>query len=92
NHEIDNFEVCALNSRPVGEQINHFRISLPAQGLTCAASDVSVTACADENCNNLFTDPVIAYLVPNSLPSATGGWVNGSTISFSNGVGNAQLR
>jgi len=92
NHEIDNFEVCALNSRPVGEQINHFRISLPAQGLTCAASDVSVTACSDENCNNLFTDPVIAYLVPNSLPSATGGWVNGSTISFSNGVGNTQLR
>lgn len=92
NHEIDNFEVCALNSRPVGEQINHFRISLPAQGLTCAASDVSVTACADESCNNLFTDPVIAYLVPNSLPSATGGWVNGSTISFSNGVGNTQLR
>lgn len=92
NHEIDNFEVCALNSRPVGEQINHFRISLPAQGLTCVASDVSVTACADENCNNLFTDPVIAYLVPNSLPSATGGWVNGSTISFSNGVGNIQLR
>ncbi|KGK09303.1 DUF6701 domain-containing protein [Vibrio navarrensis] len=92
NHEIDNFEVCALNSRPVGEQINHFRISLPAQGLTCAASNVSVTACADENCNNLFTDPVIAYLTPNSLPSATGGWVNGSTISFSNGVGNTQLR
>ncbi|HFG1876086.1 TPA: DUF6701 domain-containing protein [Vibrio cholerae] len=92
NHEIDNFRVCALKSRPVGAQVNHFRISLPAQGLTCAASNVSVTACADESCNNLFTDPVIAYLVPNSLPSATGGWVNGSAISFSNGVGNTQLR
>lgn len=91
-HEIDNFEVCALDSRPVGEQINHFRISLPAQGLTCAASDVSIKACADDNCNNLFTDPVTAYLIPNSLPSASGGWVDGSTLSFSNGVGNAQLR
>lgn len=24
NHEIDNFKVCAIKSRPVGQQVHHF--------------------------------------------------------------------
>ncbi|EPF2647035.1 DUF6701 domain-containing protein [Vibrio cholerae] len=92
NHEIDNFRVCALKSRPVGAQINHFRITLPQQALTCDVADVSVRACANSDCSNTFTDPVTAYLTPNSLPSATGGWVNGPTLTLNNGIGLAQLR
>ncbi|WP_408672793.1 DUF6701 domain-containing protein [Vibrio cholerae] len=92
NHEIDNFRVCALKSRPVGAQINHFRITLPQQALTCDVADVSVRACANSDCSNTFTDPVTAYLTPNSLPSATGGWVNGSTLTLNNGIGLTQLR
>ncbi|HGE6124602.1 TPA: DUF6701 domain-containing protein [Vibrio cholerae] len=92
NHEIDNFRVCALKSRPVGAQINHFRITLPQQALTCDVADVSVRACANRDCSNTFTDPVTAYLTPNSLPSATGGWVNGSTLTLNNGIGLTQLR
>lgn len=92
NHEIDNFEVCALNSRPVGEQINHFRITLPQQALTCDVAEVSVKACANGDCSSSFTEPVTANLKPKSLPGATGGWVNGSTLSFNNGIGQAQLR
>ncbi|TQP72863.1 DUF6701 domain-containing protein [Vibrio cholerae] len=92
NHEIDNFRVCALKSRPVGAQINHFRIILPQQALTCDVADVSVRACANSDCSNTFTDPVTAYLTPNSLPSATGGWVNGSTLTLNNGIGLTQLR
>lgn len=92
NHEIDNFRVCALKSRPVGAQINHFRITLPQQALTCDVADVSVRACANSDCSNTFTDPVTAYLTPNSLPSATGGWVNGSTLILNNGIGLTQLR
>ncbi|WP_428769669.1 DUF6701 domain-containing protein, partial [Vibrio sp.] len=91
-HEIDEFEVCALNSRPVGEQINHFRITLPQQALTCDVADVSIRACANGDCSTSFTEPVTANLKPNSLPGATGGWVNGSTLSFNNGIGQAQLR
>lgn len=91
-HEIDEFEVCALNSRPVGEQINHFRITLPQQALTCDVAEVSVKACANDDCSSSFTEPVTANLKPNSLPGATGGWVNGSTLSFNNGIGQAQLR
>ncbi|EEX37984.1 MshQ [Vibrio metschnikovii] len=92
HHEIDNFRVCALNSRPVGEQINHFRITLPQQALTCDVAEVSVKACANGDCSSSFTEPVTANLKPNSLPGATGGWVNGSTLSFNNGIGQAQLR
>ncbi|EOW9173013.1 DUF6701 domain-containing protein [Vibrio cholerae] len=92
NHEIDNFRVCALKSRPVGAQINHFRITLSQQALTCDVADVSVRACANSDCSNTFTDPVTAYLTPNSLPSATGGWVNGSTLTLNNGIGLTQLR
>ncbi len=92
NHEIDNFRVCALKSRPVGAQINHFRITLPQQALTCDVADVSVRACANSDCSNTFTAPVTAYLTPNSLPSATGGWVNGSTLTLNNGIGLTQLR
>ncbi|WP_393921711.1 DUF6701 domain-containing protein [Vibrio cholerae] len=92
NHEIDNFRVCALKSRPVGAQVNHFRITLPQQALTCDVADVSVRACANSDCSNTFTDPVTAYLTPNSLPSATGGWVNGPTLTLNNGIGLTQLR
>nr|WP_217541499.1 DUF6701 domain-containing protein [Vibrio metschnikovii] len=92
NHEIDNFEVCALNSRPVGQQIDHFRMDLPAQGLTCKASEVTVTACANSNCSEIFTDPVTAFLTPSSAPSASGGWLNGPSLALTNGVGVSQLR
>ncbi|WP_421692425.1 DUF6701 domain-containing protein [Vibrio metschnikovii] len=92
HHEIDNFRVCALNSRPVGPQINHFRITLPQQALTCDVAEVSVKACANGDCSSSFTEPVTANLKPKSLPGATGGWVNGSTLSFNNGIGQAQLR
>lgn len=92
NHEIDNFQVCALDSRPVGPQINHFRMTLPQQALTCNSADVSVMACANSDCSTTFTDPVKAYLTPHSLPSATGGWVNGSTLSLNSGIGLTKLR
>lgn len=91
-HEIDNFQVCALNSRPVGEQINHFRLVLPSRGLTCSASDVVIQACANATCSSLFTDPVSANLVPASTPNADGGWVGGYNASLTNGVGTKQLR
>ncbi|EJL6714021.1 MSHA biogenesis protein MshQ, partial [Vibrio cholerae] len=92
NHEIENFKVCALKSRPVGQLIDHFRFTLPQQGLTCSASEVEIKACANDNCSQLYMDPVTATLSPNSAPSATGGWVGGSQVNFNNGIATAQLR
>lgn len=92
NHEIDNFRVCALKSRPVEPQVDHFRFTLPQQGLTCSASDVTIKACANESCSQLYTNPVTATLSPDSTPSATGGWVGGSHVTFTNGIATTQLR
>ncbi|QXC57235.1 MSHA biogenesis protein MshQ [Vibrio mimicus] len=92
NHEIENFKVCALKSRPVEAQVDHFRFTLPQQGLTCDASDVMIKACADENCTQLYTSPITATLSPDSLPNATGGWVGGSQVTFTNGIATTQLR
>lgn len=92
NHEIENFKVCALKSRPVGQLIDHFRFTLPQQGLTCSASEVQIKACANDSCSQLYTDPVTATLSPNSAPSATGGWVGGPQVNFNNGIATAQLR
>lgn len=84
--------MCALKSRPVGQLIDHFRFTLPQQGLTCSASEVQIKACANDNCSQLYTDPVTATLSPNSAPSATGGWLGGSQVNFNNGIATAQLR
>ncbi|ENM5730107.1 MSHA biogenesis protein MshQ [Vibrio mimicus] len=92
NHEIDNFRVCALKSRPVEPQVDHFRFTLPQQGLTCSASNVTIQACANESCSQLYTNPVTATLSPDSTPSATGGWVGGSHVTFTNGIATTQLR
>ncbi|EKS7747398.1 MSHA biogenesis protein MshQ, partial [Vibrio cholerae] len=77
---------------PVGQLIDHFRFTLPQQGLTCSASEVEIKACANDNCSQLYMDPVTATLSPNSAPSATGGWVGGSQVNFNNGIATAQLR
>ncbi|EKO3736046.1 MULTISPECIES: DUF6701 domain-containing protein [Vibrio] len=81
----------ACGTRPI-LKINHFRMDLPIQGVTCKASEVTVTACANSNCSEKFTDPVTAFLMPASPPSATGGWVNGANLSLTDGVGIAHLR
>ncbi|NNN83824.1 hypothetical protein FKN93_07235 [Vibrio sp. A8-1] len=81
----------ACGTRPI-LKINHFRMDLPTQGVTCKASEVTVTACANSNCSEKFTDPVTAFLMPASPPSATGGWVNGANLSLTDGVGIAHLR
>ncbi|NAW70255.1 MSHA biogenesis protein MshQ [Vibrio sp. V26_P1S5P106] len=93
HHEIDNFRVCALKSREVGEQVDHFRFTLPSSdALTCNAADVQIQACANSSCSELYQQPVSVNLSPNASPSASGGWVNGPQINFSNGIANLKLR
>ncbi|PRQ64203.1 DUF6701 domain-containing protein [Vibrio sp. V01_P9A10T6] len=93
NHEIENFKVCALKSRDVGEQVDHFRFTLPSSdGLTCNAADVQIQACANSSCSELYQQPITATLLPNSLPSAGGGWQGGSQVNMTNGIANLKLR
>lgn len=91
HHEIENFRVCALKSREVGELIDHFRIIHTGQGVTCSAESVTVIACKNTDCSELFTDPVQATLSPATI-SDGGGWVGGNIINFSGGSTTVELR
>ncbi len=37
---------------------NHIRLTHPGQGLTCSPAEVTVEACANQDCSELFADPV----------------------------------
>lgn len=90
NHEIDNVQICALKSNPIGAQIDHFEFDHTGQGLTCNPETVTIRACANANCSQLFTAPLTATLLPDA---ATGGvWVGGNPVSFSGGTAQLTLR
>lgn len=89
-HEIDNFQVCALDSRPIEDQIDHFRLTHSGQELTCNAESVLVEACLDETCSSKYTDSVTAHLAPATLDD--GGWVGGNIVTFSGGSGSFDIR
>lgn len=90
NHEIDNVQICALKSNPIGAQIDHFEFDHTGQGLTCNLETVTIRACANASCSQLFTDPLAATLLPES--ASEGIWIGGNQVSFSNGSTQLQLR
>lgn len=89
NHEIDNFEVCALDSRPVGQQVHHFEFDYSSNPLTCNPESMTIRACRNADCD-LFTDPVTATLLPANMTN--GGWVGGNIVTINNGIGTVSLR
>ncbi|PPA28428.1 MSHA biogenesis protein MshQ [Aeromonas jandaei] len=90
-HEIDNFQICALRSNPIGVQIDHFQLDHSGQPLTCNPETVTVKACADAACSTLIQDPVTATLSLTPT-SASNGWIGGNTVTFSGGSTTVQLR
>ncbi|MFQ2667932.1 DUF6701 domain-containing protein [Aeromonas caviae] len=98
-HQIDNVRICALKSNPVGIQIDHFEFDHSGQALTCNPETLTIRACANASCSQLFTDPVSAILTP--LKNGSNGWIadsqvsyngNTATVTFSNGNAKLQLR
>lgn len=89
NHEIDNFEVCSLDSAPVGQLVHHFEFDYSSSPLTCNAEEMTIRACRNANCD-LFTDPVTANLIPASMTN--GGWVGGNVVNLVNGTATVSLR
>ncbi|MFM5783038.1 DUF6701 domain-containing protein [Aeromonas caviae] len=98
-HELDNVRICALKSNPVGTQIDHFEFDHSGQALTCNPETLTIRACANASCSQLFTDPVSAILTP--LKNGSNGWIAGSqvsyngntaTVNFSGGTTTLQLR
>ena len=90
NHELDNISICALRSSPVGQQIDHFEFDHTGQALTCQPEELTVRACLNADCSQLYTDPVTATLSPQPVPD--GEWVGGNVVSFSGGSTTVQLR
>jgi MSHA biogenesis protein MshQ len=90
-HELDNVQICALQSNPVGVQIDHFQLDHSGQALTCNPETVTVKACANVACTALITDLVTATLSLTPT-SASNGWINGNTVTFKGGSTTVQLR
>lgn len=93
NHEFDNFSVCALALRPFNAEIDHYRLYHDGAANACQAEPIRLLACADANCNSLYTGNVTA-----TLASAAGQWqdsagnaLTGNAVSFSGGAVNLQL-
>ncbi|WP_310597080.1 DUF6701 domain-containing protein [Aeromonas aquatica] len=98
-HQIDNVQICALNSSPVGTQIDHFEFDHSGNALTCNPETLTIRACANASCSQLITDPVSATLTP--LKNGSNGWVasnqviysgNTATVTFGGGTTTLQLR
>ncbi|QIR13375.1 DUF6701 domain-containing protein [Shewanella aestuarii] len=91
NHEIDNIEICALDSTPVGVVIDHFEFDHTGSGLTCSAETLTLKACANADCSQTVPDFITATLSPATVTGG-GGWVGGNTVSFSGGSTTVDLR
>ncbi|HHP5405541.1 TPA: DUF6701 domain-containing protein [Aeromonas veronii] len=97
-HELDNVEICALKSREVGVQVDHFELQYSGQPLTCNPEEITIKACANPDCSLLITEQVAVSLLPQSLQD--GGWyplsgannVSGNTVTFTGGTGKVLLR
>jgi MSHA biogenesis protein MshQ len=68
-----------------GPAIDHFELIHDGSALTCAPEEVTVRACTDADCSNLYTDPVDIVLSPS-------GWVGGDSGTISGGSGVFLLR
>jgi MSHA biogenesis protein MshQ len=91
NHEIDNLEICALSMNPIEDSIRYFRIEHSGEGLTCRAEPVTVKACANENCSELYSGNVTVRLLPNNS-SGTYWMDGGNERTFSGGEATFLLR
>ncbi|MGY6039208.1 DUF6701 domain-containing protein [Aeromonas sp. AE23HZ002T15] len=98
-HQIDNVQICALNSSPVGTQIDHFEFDHSGNALTCNPETLTIRACANASCSQLVTEQVSATLTP--AKNGSNGWVasnqvtysgNTAIVTFSGGTTTLQLR
>ncbi len=77
-HEFGNFDICADQITPVGDQLDHFELIHSGSGITCQPENIIVRACLNADCSTLFNDEVTVELTPD-------GWEGSNTITFSGG-------
>ncbi len=86
-HEIDNLNVCATEIQPIGQQIHHFDLRYVSPSLTCNPQEVTVTACLNADCSQVYSDPVTATLTAEGAV-----WKGGNQLSFSGGTAKAMVQ
>ncbi|MFT2092264.1 DUF6701 domain-containing protein [Paraglaciecola sp. 2405UD69-4] len=64
--------------------VDHYEIHHDSNGFTCESESVTIKACANEDCTELYTDIVSLTLSPS-------GWEGGNEISFTGGQTTANL-
>nr|WP_320114852.1 DUF6701 domain-containing protein [uncultured Desulfuromonas sp.] len=77
-HSIDDFTMNALYCGTIGEgEIDHFLFLHDGHGLTCATEQVTLVACANSDCSQVYTGDIQVQ-----LPDI--GWLNGTiqTLTF----------
>ncbi len=85
-HEVDNMRICALKSTAITGVIDHFEIEINDSPLTCTPLSMTLKACKNASCSELYTDPVTATLAPEG-----NSWLPSNPVSFSGGSTTIQL-
>lgn len=86
-HEVDEFKVCSVKpprNAVIEAQVHHFEISYGSQGLTCEPSVVTVKACANASCSELYSGQVT--LTVGATGGATGSGFNNNSVNFTGGT------
>ena len=85
-HEIDNVDICAIQSEDLDAKIDHFRFDYPKkEAQSCTPQTITLQACADSICSQPFTkEPVTVTLASQNGMS----WVGGNKVTF---TGQTQL-
>lgn len=91
NHEVDNVNICAASIISASGP-HHLEIQHPSgTGLTCAASTLTVRACADAACSSFYTGGVAGTLTATGTPTVswdgTTGGAAGAGFVIPNGSG-----
>ncbi|QSX33235.1 MSHA biogenesis protein MshQ [Shewanella avicenniae] len=89
-HELDNFKICAADSTAISSTIDHFEFEYAGSPLTCEPLAVTIKACNNPSCSELYTERVTARLSPST--AADSHWVGGSTVTFTGGVTTVSLK
>jgi MSHA biogenesis protein MshQ len=86
-HEIDNLNICATDIEPIGEQIHHFDLRYSSPSLTCNPQEVTVTACLNADCSQVYSEAVTATLAADGAV-----WQGGNQLSFTGGTAKAMVQ
>ncbi|RUO23468.1 hypothetical protein CWE08_02145 [Aliidiomarina iranensis] len=78
----------AFGCDPDAAEIDHYRIRHPLGIVSCFTAAVSVDACADASCSQLFEDPVEITLDSTAAAST---WLGGDVVSTSGTTGTLDL-